>query len=136
MCEQCMAKTRVITRNILGEWTLVRATKDGMHMKKGQYGLVRCNDPDFIFDGPIEFDPTYNMTDDEINNMSKADDRQWRKFNRWYDKIETCFNAPFELGYQFVIECKKKGYRSKTHGMNVLMWFLGHLRVFMKRVKK
>ena len=133
MCEQCVAKAKMISSNILDGWFLVRATRTGNYMTKGQYGIGRCNNPDFIFDGPIETYPTINMTDKKINRLNKKDLKQWEKFNRWYDQIRDSFDINIETGYEFYKACMKKGYRPKKDGYNVLMWFLSHLTIFIKQ---
>ena len=52
MCEQCSAKTKTYGLLLPG-WTLIQATQDGNKMKKDDYGLVRMDDPDFIFPGNL-----------------------------------------------------------------------------------
>lgn len=58
MCEQCATEavlfrinksTGVEEDGPLPGYALMQATQDGLMMKAGQFGLVRCNDPDLIW---------------------------------------------------------------------------------------
>lgn len=68
MCEQCSAKT-VLYGELLTGWYLVRATQDGLYMKKDEWGLVECNDPTFSFMTTPVIDPFDGMSDEEINKV-------------------------------------------------------------------
>ena len=65
MCEQCTAKAVGFGSPLPG-WYLVRATTDGWMMKDQDWGLVRCNDPDFYWDVTPIPDPYKGMTDEEV----------------------------------------------------------------------
>ena len=45
MCLQCMANAKTIIEDVIPGYTLVQATKDARGFRRGQYGLVQCNDP-------------------------------------------------------------------------------------------
>lgn len=74
MCEQCVADTDMYLigkeKSILNnKMFLTRAKKDGNKMKKGDWGLVTCNDPDFIFQTTPEPNPYWGMTDDQLDQL-------------------------------------------------------------------
>ena len=55
MCLQCITEAEIFGKStddceIFPGWILTRATKDSHfgEWKKGEYGLVRCNDPDLV----------------------------------------------------------------------------------------
>jgi hypothetical protein len=85
MCEQCCAQVDS-WGEILPGWSLVRATRDGNYMKKGDWGLVEVNDPAFIFSTTPIKDLTYGLTDDEIDRM---DINEIDKFHNVCALIET-----------------------------------------------
>ena len=66
MCEQCCTNA-VLWDEIVPGWALMLARRDGTEMKAGQWGLVRCNDPDVIFSQTPMTDPFAGMTDEEID---------------------------------------------------------------------
>ena len=66
MCEQCIAQTTLFGEIFKGIY-LVRATKDGHIMQKGNWGLVVANDPFFIF----EHTPKLTKEEDNITNSEE-----------------------------------------------------------------
>jgi len=66
MCEQCVAEVMnfgKISNNII----LVRATKDGHTMKKGNWGLVNMNDPFLIF----KHTPKSSLEDEDLTDSEE-----------------------------------------------------------------
>lgn len=74
MCEQCSAGCKTYNKTIFDKYWLVVATHNGTVMEKGDFGLVTCNDPDFLFETIIQ---AAEDTDDE---------------DLEFDQIEDCFD--------------------------------------------
>lgn len=99
MCEQCFTESE-FWGEIISGWHLVRATKDGVTMKSGDWGLAECNDPVFIFSTtPIKY-PSDSLTNKEVlvfesicseieeqmgNSIGKGKLRSWGKL---YEAIQ------------------------------------------------
>jgi len=79
---------------------------------KGWYGLLRQNDPEFIFYVDVK-DFKFPGT----------------------DLTEVCdsFDTTPMRGYDFVRACRKAGYNPKRHGYHIYVWFIGHM---VKELKK
>jgi hypothetical protein len=76
MCEQCSAATNSYSSledKVLGKYFLVRATRDGNEMKNMDWGLVTCNDPDFIFAETPWPCPFWYLSDDQIDALANGD---------------------------------------------------------------
>jgi len=138
MCLQCSAKARVVVKDIIPGYTLMRATKGCEKIvgapawPKGWYGLVQCNDPDFIWEGKPIADPTEGLTGDQINALPEA---PFSRFHYLCEAIEKQFVTDPMTGYQFVQACKKAGYKPKRDGLNVVMWFVGYAGKKLKEKK-
>lgn len=78
MCLQCMTKAEIFANGpenyeVLPGYILLRATKDAYEKDdpewaKGEWGLVRCNDPDLIWAGEILEAPDGWGDDDKLDN--------------------------------------------------------------------
>jgi len=82
MCEQCCANTQTYIlseeeTHVFPGIFLVRATEDGMQMKKGDWGLVRCNDPDVFWSKDPEKDPCWDLSDEEVDNSEAGEWVKW-----------------------------------------------------------
>lgn len=135
MCLQCMTKARMIVKDVLPGYGLVKATVGHEDWPKGWYGLVRCNNPDYIWEGKPLMDPTFYMTDEQINNLSSKGERADREFFRLVEKMEPQFEESPELGYALYTACKKDGYNEKKHGYRLMPWLVHHMAEKMKRKK-
>lgn len=124
MCLQCCTDAVTIKENILPGYFLVKASKTYCNdWKEGQLGLVRQNDPDFVWDNPGP-DPTAGMTDEEIENLSPG---VWGESVKWMkkvEKIEETFRSDPMTSYRFVSACIAAGYDPEKDGYNVVMWFV------------
>lgn len=74
MCEQCSAGCKTYNKKIFDKYFLVVATKDGDVMEKGDYGLVVCNDPEFLFENIIEIVDTRGNPGLECGRLEDCDD--------------------------------------------------------------
>lgn len=111
MCEQCCASTICIGELVPG-WFLVLATKDGAVMKAGNYGLLRINDPDFIFTVKPVKDKFYHLSDEEINHLPLVDFlSNTRKLGEVHYSIYDSLKCSPEIGYKLYCSCIKTGYK-------------------------
>ena len=133
MCEQCSAKTYSFGE-VLPGWSLVRATRDGLWMKADDWGLVRMNDPDFVWstvlvpapheanDAHLDVlmkDPTVKAQDDDFMAAYLNFDEAMRK---------GCYPT---TGWELVHACRESGYDKERSGANVLMWLADHIGRFL-----
>jgi hypothetical protein len=83
MCEQCCAKADEYGQDaFIPGFYLCRATQDGHMMKAGDWGIVECNDPAFIFHTTPVKDPWAGFTDEQI---AASSDEELAKFNEFVD---------------------------------------------------
>lgn len=137
MCLQCLTKAKIIVQDVLPGYGLVKAMVGHDDWPKGFYGLVRCNDPDFIWEGRPLIDPLFNMPGKQINSLQKNSRllRQNRDFFDLVEKMEPQFEVSPESGYFLYKACKKDGYNEKKHGYRLLCWLVHHMALKMKRRK-
>lgn len=124
MCEQCNAATVLYTDqtesdkdSFLNEWYLVRATRDGTEMKKDDWGLVVCNDPDFWFKTTPWLCPYYHLSEAEQDNLPEED---LAELVRWEsaagefgDELLACMNQHGRSLHniaQFAMKLQRKGW--------------------------
>lgn len=60
MCMQCSTNAVEVARDVIPGYTLYQATKGHRNWPVGWYGLVLCNDPEFVFSGPLNLNPEWN----------------------------------------------------------------------------
>jgi len=89
MCEQCSAAVDIWPIPLEG-WLLIRATRTGLSMEEGDWGLVECNDPDFIWSLTPTPEPPSAPED------ARFDDPAVIEFYRWYNPIEAEFFGAME----------------------------------------
>ena len=138
MCEQCIADTVLIggEKEVLPGWFLVKAQKDGHSMKAGNYGLVVCNDPSFIFNIEPAVDPLDGMSDEQIEALDK-NDVLWELSKVWSQKAYD-FTNNIELTYymmsvyELVSAGIKAGYNEEVDGYNFENWLFNHLGKFIR----
>lgn len=112
MCEQCSAETETICEDLLPGWALVVATKDGDMMKAGDYGLIEINDPTFIISKDFKPVPdfTYDMSDEEFDNLSEDEYTRWVDISMVYRNIGLDLMCDPETGHRLVSDGAKAGY--------------------------
>ena len=111
MCLQCVVDAKAIIRFILSKtvscptgWHLYVATKDDEEWPKGYYGLLRMNNPDFVFP------------------LKDLDNPDW-------DAIYDAFLCNPEIGYKFYQSCIDAGYNQDG---SVEDWFIKRLILKLK----
>ncbi|HEX2697081.1 MAG TPA: hypothetical protein VHM28_05185 [Anaerolineales bacterium] len=113
------------------------ATKDADGWLKGQYGLVRINDPDFVWSGELMLNPWFQLSDAEIDSLPPGD-RRISDFDRYVDmidEIEPSFEVGPMYGYWLVSACIEDGYDSKLHGKRVVFWLIHHIAEKLSKEK-
>jgi len=137
MCLQCMAKAKIVVEEVLPGYQLMIATEGHEDWPKDHYGLVQCNDPDFVWGGAPMLDPLFYLTDEQQEAFSD-DDPIWDKTDELFklvEKMEPSFVCDPIVGYQLVQACKKAGYDEEKHGLKVLCWLVHHMAEKMGQIK-
>src|SRR5581483_2364777 len=133
MCEQCMAETKTYGE-VLPRWWLVQATKNGHEMKAGDFGLVVCNDPDYIWPENLapRKDPSFGMTDEEFDNMTDETGVAWDEFNDYVEQFSKYLNSDPLTGWMLVNAAKEAGWSRETHGF-LTGWLFHRMAVVIER---
>jgi hypothetical protein len=138
MCEQCVAKTETFLDPI-PNWWLVRATDDGHVMKKGEWGLVQCNDPDFVWTVTPKVDPLSGLSEEEINELSN-DDPAWKDFEDWSEKsriflseLQQNFVHDVSVYWNLIEAAREKGYDPDKDVF--AFWFFNYLGYYLEGKK-
>ncbi|GBG14434.1 secretion system protein E [Novimethylophilus kurashikiensis] len=126
MCLQCLTEARVIAADVLPGYSLLQSTADNPDWPKGWFGLVRQNDPDLIFEGPLYADPTAGLDDDAVEEQVES--RDFDEFcvaaGRLHQALSSMGAMP---GYQLVEACRRQGYNMDRDGHEVAYWLMHHL---------
>jgi hypothetical protein len=125
-----MAETTTLNNGekVIGNFFLVRATQDGSMMKTGEFGLLRCNDPDFIFKQMPEVDPD---PEGEIEDNDH--------FFEWMEKAQNFreqlleLDAGLKASYDLVKGCYDAGYKDEDGCLEY--WLFNYLAQFVKGEK-
>lgn len=126
MCLQC-AVNAVSYGEVLPGWYLARATNDRApeEWPKDHWGLIRINDPDFVWESTPTVDPYHGMTDNEINSAAAADiSCRDDKYHADVNMFEEALVCDPETGYKLVEAAKAAGWDSWRHGR--FAWWLFH----------
>ncbi len=104
----------------------MRAQQDGGELKKGDWGLVRCNDPDFSWSIPPFPDPLEGLDDDEVDKATVEEKERSLEFYSAVEVFEVALKSDPELGYDLVSSAMKAGYDRQKHG-RFSFWLFDHL---------
>lgn len=132
MCELCCAATEDWEDRPLPGFFLCRATKDGHWMKAGEWGLGIVNDPEFSWAATPMKDPSYGMTDEEMDvPWTPEFEAEWDEF---YDRLEVFRKemsmAPF-IGFKLVQAAITLGFNPETSGRFEL-WLFHYLATWLE----
>jgi len=124
MCEQCQAET-IDIGEIGPGWLLCVATKDGDMMKKGDYGFIRCNNPDFIIPASLKPfpNPFQDYTDEQLDNLTDEENDKFCDFYELEEKLRPHLKCDFETAYELVVAGKEIGWDEKKDGCFAI-WFI------------
>lgn len=128
MCLQCVTEAKFHGDPLPG-WALYRATKDSPTWHIGDWGLLRCNDPDFVWAGEFVADPYAGMSDDEIEAASEDVAKEFERHIDAavaFENATTYGNHPY-VSYLLVDAAMKAGYAPATHGTRFAAWLVDHV---------
>ena len=109
MCEQCLVNP-VYFGEVLPGYNLARARRDGNDWKKGEWGLIKCNDPTYRWMSVPKKDTNYvDIPDDFIDGLT--------------------MNQPLFYGYELVKASLEAGYDGEE---NFEMWLFDHIAKYLE----
>ena len=120
MCEQCSAGT--VSYGPVVPVILVRATRDGLFMRAGDWGLAEINDPFVHWSGEILRDPLEGMSDDQINSSPPEIDDLQDAFEDAVDAFEDRLLVRPDVGHRLVEACLREGYTYGGIGLGVWLF--------------
>lgn len=133
MCDSCLAEA-LHYGEVLPDWYLERATKDGVYFKAGWWGLVWMNEPSFVFTVTPEVTPRECENEDDPDYEALND-----ALSDWLDKFESsvvCLreqmhdSLPFLDYYRLVQAGINKGYDPENHG-SFQLWLVNHVAQYI-----
>lgn len=131
MCEQCSAETVELgylfpsKENHTG-WRVVRATRKGNMMDDGDLGLVQSDDPDYVIPCTVKCikDPSFDMSDEEFDNMSDEVSVQHDLFLDWAYHVSSCLKGHPLPGHSLVECAEENGWDYSKH--KIFDFWLAH----------
>lgn len=143
MCEQCNAATSMFAlslenQEVLPGYYLVRATRDANILKKDDWGLVCCNDPDFVWSVTPKPDKFWGMSDEVLDLLPDSEQTSmcdWEaKTHEFGSQILTSMVRNQHSGFFKTIQvlqaaCQAKGWNSEEASME--RWLFHYLGVFL-----
>lgn len=131
MCEQCTAGVEEHGEFMPG-WFLVRAFQDGNEMKKGDWGLVECNDPTVIIPFTPVADPFFRMTVEQ-EEKKREDHPETKKQNEVFleqlGELDELLCMPPYDGHLLYEGALKAGYTQDDGSIGC--WLLHHLATYI-----
>lgn len=121
MCLQCDASAENLGL-VLPGWFLMRSTKPHEDWPEGHWGLVRKNDPDFVWETRPTPDPLHGVPESEWEVWLKANPAGTPDYVRTMEEVPEDFRkaleCPPDLGWEIVQTAIPFGYDPMTSG-----WF-------------
>jgi len=147
MCEQCVTDAQFFLlkedgsidsyKNLLPGWALFQAAKDGCDMEKGEWGLVQCNNPDFIWSVDPIPNPYYELSAAEEKKASEnpANKKQYKLFTDRVNEFAESLNTPYPVvAWRLVDSAKKMGFDPNANGL-LRFWLFHRLGMWVKEHK-
>ena len=125
MCLQCTTQAVAVLEDVLPGFSLYQAQIDAPEWPAGWYGLVECNDPTIVFPGPLLADPTFGMSDEQLDAL-KDFPEGYDAFTQAADVLGEKLVLPALAGYHITKACMALGYSNAEHG-HLHYWLLQHL---------
>ena len=123
MCEQCLVNP-IEYGEVLPGWFLIRATKDGMLMNAGEFGLVQTNSPAFTFSQVPEVEDASISDGHELLWFAKAG----------VFESELMKDASFDEVCLLGKACYDAGYTTDSGFM--YMWLFNHLGEIINKMER
>lgn len=138
MCEQCLVNP-IYFGDVLPGWLLARARREveWADWKKGEWGLIKSNDPTFRWTTTPTPNPTWGMSEKEEDDWIEAQpDGSPEKVRAEFLGFEGDFHEQFSSctameGYRLVSAAIEKGYDPAVHG-GFAYWFFDFIGEFLK----
>jgi len=135
MCEQCLTWPISFGQPIPG-YTLMRARRDGNEWMKGEWGLIECNDPTFVWKSTPTPTLAYGMTVEEEAALLESLDPESPEYARadlWLppDDFVDGLTGNAVDSYKLVRAAVEKGYDIEKDG-NFYLWFFDYLGEWIK----
>ena len=138
MCEQCTTAAISFGEPLPG-WYLKRARRDGNDWKKGEWGLIRSNDPTFKWSLTPTPSPMWGMTDEEEEAWFEAVDKTSPEYHRGiklilskeFDEYEDQFMCDPRTGYMLITAAMERGYDPHASG-HIAHWLFDYLGEWLK----
>lgn len=133
MCDQCLTWP-VSFGSPLPGYTLMRARRDGCDWKRGEWGLIECNDPTFRWKSTPTPNPTFGMTDEQENDFFETYEKGTPEYARASlrapeDFREAVYGFPLE-GFRLVTAAVERGYNPENAGFE--SWLFDYLGEWLK----
>ena len=110
MCQQCTTNALYFGTPIPG-YHLMRARRSDSEIQVGQWGLIECNDPTFVFTFDFHIKPGTKDWDEQVYKLHEE------------------FGASPVQGYNLVKACIELGY---DPAKNFCAWIAQHLLAHLK----
>ena len=129
MCEQCVVDALASKDQVIPGYYLIQARRDGNLMKKGQWGLVHCNDPDVVWSARPDIDPSIGQEENAdpipgeitwIDSMASAE-----------EEVENSC-AYIMNGWRLIESCRKAGYDPDKNGCRFFAWLFHRLGEYVR----
>jgi hypothetical protein len=115
-----------VVEQALPGWHLMRARKSGSGILAGQWGLVRVNDPDFVWHDTPTPDPFDGLTDEQINDASEELKEADRDFGNGAVAFGSTLKVDPEVGYDLVVAAEAVGFDREEDG-SISFWLFDYL---------
>ncbi|CAB5514277.1 hypothetical protein LMG26857_03335 [Achromobacter anxifer] len=125
MCMQCSAEAVTLKQNVIPGFSIMIGRKEISGWPKDWYALVECNDPLFVFEGPLVRDPTIGLTEDKLDAMLSYPEG-YDEYEAGAKRLGHALTMRAEAGYRLVRACMEKGYNPNESG-HLQFWLLNYL---------
>jgi hypothetical protein len=134
MCLQCSTEAVSYKTQVVPGYWLMRATKDAWpeepkEWRKDRWALVRCNDPEFVFDVMPIPDPEFGLSEEDADKLPND---ACMPFLDALGKFRDDFYLPAMNGYELVEACKKAGWKDDADHGTVMSWLFHRMGVIVR----
>jgi len=136
MCTQCIVNP-LYFGEVLPGWYLIRARREAPNeMDVGDWGLLRCNDPDVVFKTTPMKDPDPSDEDGTKDPESStiSDPNLLKEFYNRVDKFSDEFYCSPYIGYLLVEAGIRVGYNHENDG-SFIDWLFSYLGEYIDKTE-
>ncbi len=136
MCLQCSTDAVSYDKQVIPGWYLMRATKDAWdkepkEWRKDEWGLIKMNDPAFVWTKTPAVDPLFDVPDDKLDNHS-FDTPEYKAFNDAVCDLEDAMQVDPMTGYNLITAAKTDGYDPDVHGYRFSSWLVHRMGLIVR----